>query len=100
MRRFFYTLLAAITLTMALMIQIDLISVLRLAASGISTAPLGIYLLWVVVDLIPFVNYRFFVTHALWFFLASDSLFILVWIWLKLAFKREDRAPYNRYRFK
>ena len=99
MVKFFYGLLALLTLSVALLIQIDGVSVLRVAASGVSSRPLNIYLVWLVVDFFPLVTYRFFAENALYFILGSNLLFVGVWAWLKLAFKPRDRYPANRYRF-
>jgi hypothetical protein len=99
MRKLFFYLLSVFTLVFALLIQMDMVSILRIAASGISTPPLGIYLLWIPVDIFSLISYRFYVDYSLWFILGSDVLLIISVLWFWLANKKSDRYPYNRYHF-
>jgi nicotinamide riboside transporter PnuC len=99
MRKPILYLLSLFTLMFAILIQIDMVFILRIAASGISTPPLGIYLLWIPVEVFSVVTYRFYVENSLWFFFGSDLLIVLAILWIWLAHKKSDRYPYNRYHF-
>ncbi len=99
MRKVFFYLLSFFTMIFALMIQVDMVSILRIAASGLSTPPLGVYLLWIPVDIFSLISYRFYVDYSLWFILGSDVLIMASLGWFWLARKKSDRYPYNRYHF-
>ena len=89
MKRLMLFVLAGVILGFAILLQLDVVALYRLAVSGIYDAPIGMYVLWLFPALLG-VDYPTLGAQGLWILLVSDALLIASVLTLIAAIRYED----------
>jgi hypothetical protein len=93
-------LLSILLISLNLLIQWDMLTLLRNAISAVNEAETkaGIYLLWLLPTLIN-VGYDAILKSAVWVFLATDIIIAASAYLLVYAIRLKKQYRYNRYRY-
>ena len=95
-----YTILFAITLfVLAILIQLDLITILKVTATSVNTSPTNVYILWIALYLFEDITYLFFIENATLILLLSNLIIISIFILLTKLYVSYQNQSKRRYYF-
>lgn len=99
MRKLFTILFAIVLFVFALLIQLDLITILTVTATSLKASPTSIYVLWMVLLLFNDLNFSFFIKHAPTIILFSNIVILCsIGIMTKLYIEHQNLSK-RRYYF-
>lgn len=99
MRKLLTILFAIVLFVFAILIQLDLITILTVTATSLNASPTNIYVLWMVLLLFKDLNFNFFIENAPIIILLSNILVLLsVGILAKLYVDQQNLSR-RRYYF-
>ncbi len=99
MRKFFIILFAIILFVLAILIQLDLVTILTITATSLNSSPTGVYLLWIILLLFKDLNYTFFIENATLFLLFSNLIIIASFAVLFKLYVDTQNISNRRYHF-
>lgn len=76
MRKLFIILFAVLLFIVAILIELDLITILTITATSLNSSPRGVYVLWMILLMFENLNYTFFIENATLFLLISNLLIL------------------------
>ncbi|NTW91209.1 MAG: hypothetical protein HGA35_04695 [Erysipelotrichaceae bacterium] len=99
MRKLFTILFAIVLFVFALLIQLDLITILTVTATSLKASPTSIYVLWMVLLLFKDLNFNFFIHYAPVIILLSNIVILCsIGILVKLYIDQQNLSK-RRYYF-
>lgn len=91
MKRLMIFVAALVLIGFAILIQLDVISLYRLAVSGVNDTPIGMYLLWLFPTLFN-LTYAQLGQQSVWILLVSDGLLIGGLLCIYAGIRYDDSA--------
>lgn len=76
MRKLLVIIFAVILFILAILVQLDLVTILTITATSLNTSPKGVYVLWIILLIFKDLSYTFFIENATLFLLLSNMLII------------------------
>lgn len=99
MRKLFTILFAIVLFVFALLIQLDLITILTVTATSLKASPTSIYVLWMVLLLFNDLSFNFFIENAPTIILFSNVVILCsIGILVKLYIEHQKLSK-RRYYF-
>lgn len=99
MRKLFTISFAIVLFVFAILIQLDLITILTVTATTLKASPTNIYVLWMVLLLFKDLSFNFFIEHAPTIILFSNIIILCsVGILVKLYLDQQNLSK-RRYYF-
>lgn len=99
MRKLLIILFALILFVLAILIQLDLVTILTITATSLNSSPTGVYLLWIVLLLFNELTYSFFIVNATLFLLISNLIILSSFGILFRLYVETKNVSNRRYHF-
>lgn len=99
MRKILTIIFAIILFILAILVQLDLVTILTITATSLNSSPTGVYLLWIVILLFKDLNYSFFINNATLFLLLSNLIIIASFGILFNLYVYTQKISNRRYHF-
>jgi len=99
MRKLMIILFALILFVFAILIQLDLVTILTITATSLNSSPTGVYLLWIILILFEELSYSFFIDNATLFLLMSNLIILSSFGILFSLYVNQRKLTNRRYHF-
>lgn len=99
MRKLMIILFALILFVLAILIQLDLVTILTITATSLNSSPTGVYLLWIILILFKELSYSFFIDNATLFLLISNLIILSSFGILFRLYVNQRNLTNRRYHF-
>jgi len=99
MRKLLIILFALILFVLAILIQLDLVTILTITATSLNSSPTGVYLLWIILILFKELSYSFFIDNATLFLLISNLVILSSFGILFRLYVNQRNLTNRRYHF-
>jgi hypothetical protein len=99
MRKLLIILFALLLFVFAILIQLDLVTILTITATSLNTSPTGVYLLWIILLLFKDLTYSFFIVNATLFLLMSNLIILGSFAILFRLYVNQRNLTNRRYHF-
>lgn len=99
MRKILTIIFALVLFVLAILIQLDLITILTVTATSLNATPTSVYVLWTILLLFENLTYSFFINNATIVLLISNLLILISFGILFLLYRHESNLSKRRYTF-
>ena len=99
MRKILTIIFALVLFVLAILIQLDLITILTVTATSLNATPTSVYVLWTILLLFENLTYSFFINNATIILLISNILILISFGILFLLYRHESNLSRRRYTF-
>ncbi len=99
MRKILTIIFALVLFVLAILIQLDLITILTVTATSLNATPTSVYVLWTILLLFENLTYSFFINNATIILLISNLLILISFGILFLLYRHESNLSKRRYTF-
>jgi len=99
MRKLLIILFALILFVFAILIQLDLVTILTITATSLNSSPTGVYLLWIILLMYKGLTYTFFIENATLFLLISNLIILSSFGILFKLYVDSQHISNRRYHF-
>lgn len=99
MRKILTIIFALVLFVLAILIQLDLITILTVSATSLNATPTSVYVLWTILLLFENLTYSFFINNATIILLISNILILISFGILFLLYRHESNLSRRRYTF-
>lgn len=99
MRKILTIIFALVLFVLAILIQLDLITILTVSATSLNATPTSVYVLWTILLLFENLTYSFFINNATIVLLISNILILISFGILFLLYRHESNLSKRRYTF-
>ncbi len=99
MRKILTIIFALVLFVLAILIQLDLITILTVTATSLNATPTSVYVLWTILLLFENLTYSFFINNATIILLISNILILISFGILFLLYRHESNLSKRRYTF-
>jgi hypothetical protein len=99
MRKILTIIFALVLFVLAILIQLDLITILTVSATSLNATPTSVYVLWTILLLFENLTYSFFINNATIILLISNILILISFGILFLLYRHESNLSKRRYTF-
>lgn len=99
MRKLLIILFALILFVFAILIQLDLVTILTITATSLNSSPTGVYLLWILLLFFKELTYSFFIDNATLFLLMSNLIILCSFGILFGLYVNQRKLSNRRYHF-
>ncbi len=99
MRKILTIIFALVLFVLAILIQLDLITILTVSATSLNATPTSVYVLWTILLLFENLTYSFFINNATIILLISNLLILISFGILFLLYRHESNLSKRRYTF-
>ena len=99
MRKILTIIFALVLFVLAILIQLDLITILTVSATSLNATPTSVYVLWTILLLFENLTYSFFINNATIVLLISNLLILISFGILFLLYRHESNLSKRRYTF-
>ena len=99
MRKIFTILFALSLFVLAILIQLDLVTILTASATSLNSTPTNVYVLWLAVFMFEDLNYSLFINHASTILLFSNIIIIACFCSLFRLYIASQNLSKRRYYF-
>lgn len=99
MRKILTIIFALVLFVLAILIQLDLITILTVSATSLNATPTSVYVLWTILLLFENLTYSFFINNATIILLISNLLILISFGILFLLYRHESNLSRRRYTF-
>lgn len=99
MRKILTIIFALVLFVLAILIQLDLITILTVSATSLNATPTSVYVLWTILLLFEDLTYSFFINNATIILLISNILILISFGILFLLYRHESNLSKRRYTF-
>ena len=99
MRKILTIIFALVLFVLAILKQLDLITILTVTATSLNATPTSVYVLWTILLLFENLTYSFFINNATIILLISNILILISFGILFLLYRHESNLSKRRYTF-
>lgn len=99
MRKLLIIIFAVILFILAILVQLDLVTILTITATSLNTSPKGVYALWVILLVFNDLSYSFFIENATLFLLLSNIIILCSFGILFKLYVDTQNLTRRRYHF-
>jgi hypothetical protein len=99
MRKLFIIIFSIVLFVLAVLIQLDLVTILTITATSLSSSPKGVYILWALVYLFEDLSYIYFIENATIILLISNFIILCAFGILFKLYVDTQNLSKRRYHF-
>jgi hypothetical protein len=99
MRKLFIIMFSIVLFVLAILIQLDLVTILTITATSLSSSPKGVYILWTLIFLFEDLSYIYFIENATVFLLISNFIILCSFGLLFKLYVDTQNLSRRRYHF-
>lgn len=99
MRKLLIIIFAVILFILAILVQLDLVTILTITATSLNTSPKGVYILWIILRIFKDLSYTFFIENATLFLLLSNIIILCSFGILFKLYVDTQNLTRRRYHF-
>lgn len=99
MRKLLIIIFAVILFILAILVQLDLVTILTITATSLNTSPKGVYVLWIILRIFKDLSYTFFIENATLFLLLSNIIILCSFGILFKLYVDTQNLTRRRYHF-
>jgi len=99
MRKLFIIMFSIVLFVLAILIQLDLVTILTITATSLNSSPKGVYILWILILLFEDLSYIYFIENATIFLLISNFIILCSFGILFKLYVDTQNLSRRRYHF-